>query len=58
MQQLDYNNGRTAFFVVRAEMLYARDKVSLISSVRDSVKRGLGPEEEELPFLKPLPGNV
>jgi hypothetical protein len=26
MQQLDYNNGISLFYVIRAEMLYVRDK--------------------------------
>jgi hypothetical protein len=26
--------------------------------IRESVKRGLEPEAEEYPLLKPLPGNV
>jgi hypothetical protein len=31
---------------------------SSVSSVWESVKRGLEPEAEELPLLEPLPGNV
>jgi hypothetical protein len=47
MQQLEYNDGRGVFYAVRAMMLYARDTVSLVSSVRESVKRGLEAEAEE-----------
>jgi hypothetical protein len=46
-QLLDYNNGRTVFSTWCVEMLQARDKVSLVSSVWESVKRGLESEAEE-----------
>jgi hypothetical protein len=35
------------FYVVRAENLQARDNVSLVSSIWESVKGGLEPEAEE-----------
>jgi hypothetical protein len=46
MQQLDYNNGRAVFYVVRVEMSQASKKVNLVSSVRETVNKGLEPEAE------------
>jgi hypothetical protein len=59
MQQLDHNSGRAVFPTWSVPRGYKRDEVwSLVhlrvSSVRESVKRGLEPEAE----LEPLPENV
>jgi hypothetical protein len=35
------------FYVVRAEMIKARDRVSLVSSIRQFMKRGLESETEK-----------
>jgi hypothetical protein len=44
MQQLDYNNGRAVFSTWSVTRYFkARDEVSSVSSVRESVKRGLEP---------------
>jgi hypothetical protein len=39
-------------------MLQIRDNFRLVSSIREFVKKGLEPEAEEWPSLKPLPGNI
>jgi hypothetical protein len=52
MQQLDYNSGRAVFsIVVRAERLLERRGFEhsqlIVSSIQESVRRGLELEEEE-----------
>jgi hypothetical protein len=37
----------SVFDMIRAEMLKVRDQISLVSSVRECVKRGLEPEAEK-----------
>jgi hypothetical protein len=54
MQHLDYDNGRAVFFMLSVPRCYKQGT----RSVRESVKRGLEAEAEELPLLEPLPGNV
>jgi hypothetical protein len=41
MQQLDYSIVNGVLYVVRVEMLLARDEVSLVSSAREAEKRRL-----------------
>jgi hypothetical protein len=59
MQQLDYNNGRSMFSKWSLPRCYKQGiSQFIVSSVRESVKRGLKPEADEQPLLEPLPGNV
>jgi hypothetical protein len=58
MQQMDYNNGRVVFSMRSVPRCYKGQSQLRVSSVRESVKRGLEPEGEEEPLLEPLPGNV
>jgi hypothetical protein len=48
MQQLGYNNGRAVFFTWSVPRGYKRDEVwRVVSSVRESVEKGLEPEAKE-----------
>jgi hypothetical protein len=47
MQQLDYNNGKSVFSMWSVPRCYKRGTRSVVSSVQESVKRGLEPEAEE-----------
>jgi hypothetical protein len=47
MQQLDYKNGRAVFSTWSVPRCYKQGIRLELSSVRESVKRGLDPEAEE-----------
>jgi hypothetical protein len=47
IQQLDYNNGRAVFSVWSVSRSYKQGTKLAVSSVRESVKRGLGLKTKE-----------
>jgi hypothetical protein len=55
MQQLDVTIEELFSTVPRC---YKKERRSVDSSVRESVKRGLEPETEEQILLEPLTGNI
>jgi hypothetical protein len=55
-QQLDYNNGKAVFSTWSVPKGYKRDKESLVSFVRESVKKGHQPGSRELAFVGAVTG--